>query len=86
MELSKIVNVLFEHLIVRLVGCNQPTNWTIGWLGFYGISTIVGYGWLVSWLVGFMAYNPCRLFNAKSIFIQIISSISKNSVHHEYRD
>ena len=30
----------------------------------------------ISWLVGF--YNLCRLFNAKSIFIQIISSISNN--------
>ena len=26
--------------------------------------------------------NHCRLFNVKSIFIQIISSISKNSVKH----
>ena len=35
-------------------------------------------GWLVDWL-GFMAYQPV-LFNAKFIFIQIISSISNNSV------
>ena len=29
-----------------------------------------------------MVYQLCRLFNAKSIFIQIITSISKNSVKH----
>ena len=29
--------------------------------------------------------NLCRLFNAKSIFIQINSSISNNSVQHKYR-
>ena len=28
--------------------------------------------------------NHWRLFNAKSIFIQIISSISNNSAYHEY--
>ena len=37
---------------------------------------------LVGWL-GFMTFNLCRLFNAKSIFMQIISSISNNSVKHE---
>ena len=32
--------------------------------------------WLVGWLFGFLwQINLCRLFNAKSIFIQIISSI-----------
>ena len=36
------------------------------------------------WL-GFMAYQPfCRLSNAKSIFMQIISSISNDSVKHKY--
>ena len=36
--------------------------------------------WLVGWL-GFMVYiNLCRLLNTKSIFKQIISSISNNSV------
>ena len=30
--------------------------------------------------------NLCRLFKAKSIFIQIISSISNNSVWHEYTE
>ena len=29
---------------------------------------------------GYMAFNHCRLFNAKSIFIYMISSISNNSV------
>ena len=33
---------------------------------------------LFVWL-GFMAYQPIRLFNAKSIFIKIISSVSDNS-------
>ena len=28
--------------------------------------------------------NPCRLFNAKSIFMWITSSISNNLVYHEY--
>ena len=37
------------------------------------------------YLFGFMAYvGFCRLFNAKSILIQIISSISNNSFQHEY--
>ena len=38
--------------------------------------------WLVGWLVGCVLWhiNLCRSFNAKSIFIQIISSISNNSV------
>ena len=37
--------------------------------------------WLVGCLVGFLWYiNLCRLFNTKSIFIQIISFISNNSV------
>ena len=30
--------------------------------------------------LGFMAYHLCRVFNAKFIFIQVISSISNNSV------
>ena len=37
------------------------------------------YGWLVGWLV-LWRINLCRSFNAKSIFIRIISSISNNSV------
>ena len=38
------------------------------------------------WLVVLVLWhiNHCRLFNAKSIFIQIISSISNNSVYHKY--
>ena len=38
--------------------------------------------WLVGWLVGCNLWhiNLCRLFNAKSIVMQIVSSISKNSV------
>ena len=35
-------------------------------------------GWLVVWVLWHI--NFCRLFNAKSIFIQIIISISNNSV------
>ena len=38
--------------------------------------------WLVGWVLWHI--NLCRLFNAKSIFIQIISSVSNNSVLHEY--
>ena len=34
---------------------------------------------IVGWLFGFYG-NICKLFKAKSIFIQIVSSISKNSV------
>ncbi len=37
-----------------------------------------GNGWLVVWVLGHI--NLCRLFNEKPIFIQIISSISNNSV------
>ncbi len=35
-----------------------------------------------SWLVGWILWhiNLCRLFNAKSIFIQIVSCISNNLV------
>ena len=36
-------------------------------------------GWLVGWLI-LWHINLCRLFNAKSIFIQISNSISNNSV------
>ena len=38
--------------------------------------------WLVGWLVGLVLWhiNLSMLFNAMSIFTQIISSISKNSV------
>ena len=35
-------------------------------------------GWLVGWVLWHI--NRCRLFNAKSIFIQINSSMSNNSV------
>ena len=38
---------------------------------------------ITSWLVGWWILwhiNLCRLFNAKSIFLQIVSSISNNSV------
>ena len=38
-------------------------------------------GWLVVWVLWHI--NLCRLFNAKSIFMQIVSSISNNSVYHE---
>ena len=34
--------------------------------------------WFVGWVLWHI--NLCRLFNAKSIFMQIVSSISKNSV------
>ena len=34
--------------------------------------------WLVAWVLSHI--NLCRLFNAKSIFIQIVCSISNNSV------
>ena len=34
--------------------------------------------WLIGWLVGFSWHiNLCRLFNARSICMQIVSSISK---------
>ena len=38
--------------------------------------------WLVGWLVGWISWhvNLCKLFNAKSVFTQIISSISNNPV------
>ena len=39
-------------------------------------------GWLVVWILWHI--NLCRLFNVKSIFIQIISSISNNSIQHKY--
>ena len=38
---------------------------------------------LQNWF-GFMAFNHCRLFNAKSIVIHIKSSISINLIEHEY--
>ena len=47
----------------------HESAWKIGWLA----------GWLDLWHI-----NLCRLFNAKSIFMQIISSISNNSVLHKY--
>ena len=41
------------------------------------------------WLVGLVGWvlwhiNHCRLFNAKSKYMQIVNSISNNSVSHEY--
>ena len=40
---------------------------------------------MVGWLVGFLWHiNLWRLFNAKSIFIQIFSSVSNNSVQHKH--
>ena len=40
---------------------------------------------VVGWLVEFHGIsNLCRLFNAKSIFIQINGSISNNSVKQKY--
>ena len=44
---------------------------TSGWVG----DPLV---WLVAWVLWHI--NLCRLFNAKSIFIQIVSSISNHSV------
>ena len=41
-------------------------GWLVGWLGFYGISTFVGY----------LMTNP--------FLCKFISSISNNSVKHEY--
>ena len=40
-------------------------------------------GWLVAWLI-LWYIKLCRLFNARSIFIQIDSFISNNSVLHKY--
>ena len=40
---------------------------------------------MLSWFVWVLWHiNLCRLFNAKLIFMQIVSSISNNSVKHEY--
>ena len=36
------------------------------------------FGWLVVWVLWHI--NLCRLFNAKSILMQIVSSISNNAV------
>ena len=38
--------------------------------------------WLVVWVLWHI--NPCRLFNTISIFMQIVSSISNNSVKNGY--
>ena len=65
-------------------------GWFIGWLvGFTPEQSSVrlfnteysafSVGWLVGWL-GLWHINLSRLFNAKSIFMQIISSISNNSI------
>ena len=35
-------------------------------------------GWFIGWVLWYI--NLCRLFNAKSVFMQIVSSISNNSV------
>ena len=44
------------------------------------------YVWWLCWLVGWILWliNYWGSFNAKSIFIQIINFIFKNSVKHEY--
>ena len=76
---------------MRLIACLSPNRYTIV-LTFVVIEfkalacfdmTIVwpDIGLLVVWFLWHI--NLCRLFNAKSIFKQIISSISNNSVYHE---
>ena len=52
------------------------TTWWWWWGGY-----MVWFG-LVVWVLWHI--NLCRLFNAKSIFIQIITSISNNSVKHKH--
>ena len=46
------------------------------------IELLQSWDWLVGWVL--WHNNHCRLFNAKSIFIHIKSSISNNSVLHKY--
>ena len=48
----------------------------------YNLSERGNYRWLIGWVLWYI--NLCGLFNSKSIFMQIISSISNNSVEHEY--
>ena len=62
------------HRNVTLPSGASLWNGMFGWVeGQY--TTLV---WLVIWVLWHI--YPCRLFNAKSIFIQVISSISNNSV------
>ena len=65
----------------------QSELWNNGNEKILHIFTYYRLGWLVGWLVVgvwiLWHINLCRLFNPKSIFIQIISSISNNSVQHE---
>ena len=59
--------------------CGLRLNWIV-WnktVYMYKNDSLVGLGGLVMYLWNI---NLCRLFNAKSIFIQIVSSISNNSV------
>ena len=80
---------ILEHgwtkLSVQQIGTNKCCS-TAGEYVRNGDVLVLAYSqdvmlvWLVVWILGHL--NPCRLFNTKSIFIQIISSISNNSVKH----
>ena len=52
------------------------------YLGFFTFDFSQQLVWLVWWVLWHI--NLCRLFNAKSIFMKVISFISNNSVQHEY--
>ena len=78
-----------------LVGCCRQDLFKLAW--FYGISTIVSYLMpnplyvyvlniynLVLFCLVLWHINHYRLFNIKSIFMHINSSISNNSVKHKY--
>ena len=66
------LNVEFSFFLTGCLTKAKETN-LLDYSFMLGVS-LVWFG-LVLWHI-----NPCRLFNAKSIFIQIISSISNNSV------
>ena len=61
-----VQKVMYKHLLIQnLYYITNKAFWLVGWL----------VGWLGLWHV-----NLCRLFNAKSIFMKIVSSVSNNSV------
>ena len=68
--LNHMVNYVFIFCTTNIFGCFHTINFQIRLHHLFI--------WLVGWVLWHI--NLCRLFNAKSIFIQIISSILNNSV------
>ena len=71
------LHISFKHFSFHL-GATLALQIVVCEFDSHGVFNISGLGWLVCWVLWHI--NPYRIFNAKSIFMQIVSSISNNSV------